>query len=255
MSEVKLYHLSRDITAVESFIQNGGLPIGKSWGGQADGFYCLPFKFDEGSYLPDFLRSQDKSYSLLITVATSLTSIKYPEWQIDVTTTEKLGKELGCWRKQILKLGKIPATAFGRSTTIRVIDFCNFIDDPCGDIESGSTLTFQYGNHKLESYCGHWYPENCFGTQAVVEALCQKHPDFLERYNTMLQEIVQEKSNDALKYIGKAPLPVFQIEKLNLNTRGIVQSIEPIYQAPQKISQWNGADLHPQPKSPGRENE
>ncbi|MBR5130880.1 MAG: hypothetical protein IKV03_06645 [Alphaproteobacteria bacterium] len=243
---ISFYHISQNLSDLESFIKNGAQAIGKGVGGQTDGFYCWTKK--EGFFSRLF--ALKKNEGLLITVKENKQNFTYPLWQLDtegnmgglfkniqtyVPFLEKNANNLNIKTQNDLlsDMQTITSMQYSRDTLPHYYQDNIIFKGISKDGEKTQKTIPVYNSDPDKQYwCGGIYSAGF--RQILVDYLCQNHPQFKEEYNRHMLNCLQDTNkNIAIKYTGTSPLKIDSARKVGLSET--YQYIEEVlYTSPSK---------------------
>ncbi len=218
---ITLWHTSRDVDVLKSFLDEGAKPTGKGLGGQKSGFYVWSKKRSAISHFTDALYEDVSGEGLIIGTKVKKSEIMYPNWQFDIELAAVLNPLLFKYINQITKIKDLVYLENGEKRIIPQIATVTTTSKEECNLQcikaNGKPGYFLDGPHTG----GDTYHLNVW--QALIDELC-KNADFCKDYNRYLQVAATHPTKSfALKYCGKEPLPIDEVSHIQKDAEGNVK--------------------------------
>lgn len=230
---VELYHVVEYSDTLEdmsgslaSFMDKGAVAQTTSrcnWG-QSNGFFVWTNKekaFEHAGF-------QGGSSHLMLIFKIPKSEVKYPDWSIDFEAVS-VGPFLKRHEEEVKNLGKIGCTHYDM-----------WGENPMDDVISVQSISDEDGSIKVVSQKrGEIVLEqrrDLGEIEAIFMKMVETSPQFLTKYNTAMNKLMQPGRKGALKYQGKNPLLISAasiIERVYSNYERSYKEI-PIYESQNK---------------------
>ena len=229
---ISFYHISQNLSDLESFIKKGAHPTGKGVGGQTDGFYCWTKK----SGFFSRLFALNKSEGLLITTKEHKVNLSYPLWQLDTEGDmgglfknpqtyapflEKNANNLNIKTPDNLlsDMQTITSMHYSRDTYPHYYqDNVIFQGISKNGKKTQQTVPLYNSDPDKERWSGGIYSAGL--RQILVDYLCKNHLQFKEEYNNHMFNCIQNSTKAyAIKYTGETPLKIHSAKQVGLNEK------------------------------------
>jgi hypothetical protein len=212
---VEFYHISRDVSFMKSFLNDGAKAIGKGAGGQKTGFYVWPTRKLADKHINYLDDESAKEGGLLVGVRIPRALIQYPDWQIDYEADECLTPLFAKYHDDILNLKNFPISDGDKTEQYSVSRAMPYV--PVGAGYCCEPLSFGFELRvKTEGAAG---VEQTGRLQGICDALCQRNENFRKDYNQLLQERIA-LGKTALKYTGEKPLQISHLSLIQGDQKG-----------------------------------
>lgn len=211
--KIQFYHIHKTHN-LSRFLNGRTNYVGKGHGGQTDGFFVWTTRdkaLEHIRFLNEELRDHD---GLMVTVEVDKASVKSPEWGMDIEREPDLAWLMEQHTDEILTLKNVPFKLFDKDEMLDVVG------------KGEKFGTFQLMVHSMPKKRFTQSVHNDISVtwvgafQAIHDRMCALSPDYLKGYNILMQNEVNKPTGMGLKYMGKKPLKVVELQTIHMKPDG-----------------------------------